>query len=62
MSAEISALSAQNIEHVLLLYPDKRMLEVEVSDISTALATLADCGLRFKAITPINDTEVLITF
>lgn len=65
MTAEIGVLQSQQIEHVLLIYTDKKVLQIERGHLSITLKTLDVCGFSFKSIVPLGDSEnlhLLISF
>lgn len=65
MTGEIGVLQSQQIEHVLLIYTDKKVLQIERGHLSITLKTLDACGFSFKSIVPLEDNEnlhLLISF
>lgn len=65
MTAELGVLQSQQIEHVLIIYPDRKVIQVERKDLAITLQTLEACKFTFRSILPMNDKEdmyLLISF
>lgn len=65
MTGELGVLQSQEIEHTLLIYPDKKVIQIERKDLEATLKTLQACSFIFKSILPLNDKEdlyLLISF
>lgn len=61
MTAELGVLQSQDIEHVLIIYPDMRVIQIEEKDLIATFDTLKACGFNFKKI-KINESNILIEF
>lgn len=62
MTAEIGVLQSQNIDHVLLIYPDKLVIQVEEKDLFATLHTLTANKFGFKSVVRHAEYHVLISF
>lgn len=59
MTGELGVLQSQEIEHVMLIYHDKKVLQIERKDLEVTLKILQACSFNFRSIVQMGDNEDL---